>query len=137
VKETQEAAPEAEPHPRVLRLEVERGVVELQLGQGIAEALEVVANGRVEAAEDGGERLSVAGQGLRGGVVHPRNRITDAHGLYVLEPGDHVPHLARTQSRQRGWLGRVAAYLEELEVLVAPHCPDRVPLLELPVEEAG
>ena len=92
-----------------------------------SEALEVVAHGRVEAAEDGGERLSVAGQGLRGGVVHPRDRITDAHGLYVLEPGDHVPHLARAQSRQRGWLGRVAAYLEELEVLVAPHRPDRVP----------
>ncbi len=137
VQEPQEPAAEPEAHPRVLRLVEERGVVELQLGERVPEALELVPLGRVEAAEDGRQDLGVAGKGLGGGVLRTRHRVADAEGLDVLEAGYHVAYLARPERRQGGGFRRVAAHLEQLELLLRAHRLDSVSLAQLAVEEAG
>src|SRR5215211_5741298 len=137
VQEPQKAAPETESHPRTFGLEEQGCVVELQLRQGVPQPLELVTHGRVEAAKDCRERLRVARQRLGGGVVHSCNRVADAQSFDVLEAGDDVADLAGAQGRESGWFGRVATHFKKLELLLAPHRPDPVSLLQLAVEEAG
>ncbi len=137
VEEPQEPASEAEPHPRVLRLEEQRGVVELQLRQSLPETLEIVAFGGVQAAKHRRQRLGIARQRLSGRVFHLRYRVAHAQGLDILEAGDDVAYLAGVQGRERRGFGRVATDLQQLEPLLAPHRLDLVALLEPAVYEAG
>ena len=65
MEEAEEAAAEAEAQGRAgLHLEGEAGVVEAQLGEAVAQLLEIVGVGREEAAEDDRLDLLEAGQRL-------------------------------------------------------------------------
>src|SRR5215208_2641073 len=81
VQQAQKTAPEPEAHPGVLGLEEERGVVELQLREGVAEPLEVVTLRGIEAGEDRRQDLRVAWQRFRCRSIGPRDRVADAQGL--------------------------------------------------------
>jgi len=108
VQQAQEAAAEAEAQClRHLGLEVQRGIVELQLFQRVAQLVVLARFGRVEAREhlrldflEAGQRLlgraQVVGQLLlqRDGVAHLR-------GLQFLDARDDVAHLARVQRGAR------------------------------------
>src|SRR6185312_7301011 len=79
VEEAEEAAPEPEAQCRAgFHLEAERGVVEAQLVEAVAELLEVGGVDREEAAED--DRLDLAEPGERGlgGALRVGDRVADA-----------------------------------------------------------
>src|SRR6185437_13669650 len=79
VEEAEEAAPEPEAERRAgLHLEAERGVVEAELVEAVAELLEVVGIDREEAAEDDRLDLLEAGERGRGGALGVGDRVADA-----------------------------------------------------------
>ena len=95
VQQAEEAAAEAEAE-RVARfgLEFEAGIVDRELVERFAELLEVLAVGRIQAAEDHPLRLFVAGQ--RGGrlAVGDRHRVADVDVAERLDVADDVADLA-------------------------------------------
>ncbi len=104
VEQPQETAtePEAERHG-ALRLEADRGVVEVKFVQRIAEQRVVRAVDGVDARKD--ERLGrfVTRQRLVGaGRWPPCQRVADLAVADALEPGRHVADVARAERRRPG-----------------------------------
>ena len=85
---------------------VKRGVVELELLEGVAQVGQLVAVDRVEPAEDHGLGVAVAGQRVGGAVLGRGHRLTGAGLAHVLDPGDEVAHLARAELVHRQGVGR-------------------------------
>ena len=89
--------PQRKPKPRAsldLRLELEAGIVDRELVERVAQLLEVLAVGRIQAAEDHPLRLLVAGQ--RGGrfAVGDGDRVADVDVAQRLDVADDVADLA-------------------------------------------
>ena len=74
MQKTQEADSEAgAKSDRVLRLEADRGVVQVELLQGFAQVGKVLADDRVETSEDERLGLLVAGQRALSGIGRARS----------------------------------------------------------------
>ena len=110
MEEAEEAAAEAEAQCGAgLHLEAERGVVEAELVERIAELLEVVGVDRKEAAEDHRLDQLEAGQGLGGGAAGVGDGVADAGlGDFLDLRGDEAD-LARRQAVELLDLGAEAA----------------------------
>ncbi len=99
VEQAQETSPEAKTQRlRGLRLEGQRGIVELQFVQRFAQVLVIIRFGRVDAGKDHRLGCPVAWQRLQGGTGGAGDRITDAGVMDGLQPGGNIAHLARRQS---------------------------------------
>ena len=137
VQEAEEAAAEAEAERlRRLGLVEQRGVVELQLLEGVAQRRVLVRVGREEAGEDGRLHVLVAGERLGGRALLRRQRVADAQPADVLEPRDDVAHLAGLERRRGAALGREEAELLGLEARSRRHRPHGLARREAAVDHA-
>ena len=134
----EEAAAEAEAEgDGALRLEGERGVVELQFLQRVAQVGVFAAVLGVDAAVDHRPRLLIAGQGLGCGARGLRHRVSHARVRHVLDAGREIAHvpggelLTGLQAR-----GAQVADLDDLVHRAGGHELDVHVLLYPPVEEA-
>ena len=128
VEQAQEAAAEAEAQSRAgLQLKGQGSVVELQLFQGVFQVGVLGTVGGVDAAEDHGFDLTVAGQGLRGGVVGQGDGIAHAGVLHRLDAGGQVADLAGLQLAAGGQAGGThVAHLHQRELGPGGHQADGV-----------
>ncbi len=138
VEEPQEPATEAKPERlRGLRLVEERGIVELQLLEGVAQLRVVVGVGREEPREHHRLHVLVAGQTARRRVgasvvsVSP-TRSSDTS----LSLGDHVPDLPGRQRLERGHRRAHRPDLLRLEPCAKRHRAHLVPRVEDAVDDA-
>ena len=131
VQQAEEAAAEAEPE-RVarLRLPAERGVVEGQLLERVAQVRVGVGVDREQAAEHHRLDLAVAGQRLGRAAGLRRQRVADAELGHVLDPRDEEPDLAGGQLLGRGHLRREEADVVDLGLGAGLHRLDRLALRE-------
>ena len=132
VQQAEEPAPEAEAQRQAcLRLVHQRGVVQLELVQGVPQVRVVVPVQRVQAGEHHRLGVRVPGQRLgrrAGGAGH---RVADPGLADVLDPGDEVADLARAQALGRDRLRRDDADLQRVvrgagghhQALLAPGQP--------------
>jgi hypothetical protein len=98
VQQPEEAAAEAEAQRRGrLRLVLQRGVVELQLLEGVAQVLVLLRVGGVHAGEHEGAHGLVAGQWLAGPILGVEDGVAGARLLDGAHVGHHEAHLARLQ----------------------------------------
>ena len=96
VQEAQEAAAKAEAQGLGgLGLVAERRVVQGQAVERVTKVLVAVGVEREQAAEDHRLHLAVAGQRLGRRLPPAGQRVADSEPGDVLDPGDHVAHLAR------------------------------------------
>ena len=137
VQQAEEPAAEAEAE-RVggLRLPAQRGVVERQLLQRVAQVRVAVGVDREQAAEDHRLDLAVAGQRLLRRVGAARERVADAQLGDVLDAGDQVADLAGRELVDRGHRGREEADVVDLGLGAGLHRADRLALLERAVDHA-
>ena len=125
VQQPEEAAPEPEPErDRALRLEGERGVVEVELLDRVAQQRVVLAGDRVDAGEDQALGLLVAGQRLPRRAGRRGDRVADLRLAHVLQARGDVADLARAEQRHGDELGPEHAQLQELCLRPRRHQPD-------------
>ncbi len=112
MQQAEEAAAETEAERlRHLRLVAQRGVIELQLLQRLAQRVVLVRLDRIEPREDLRLDLLEARQRRAGRPVDEGQRIADLRRLQLLDARDDVADLARTQHVARHRLGREHADL--------------------------
>ena len=127
VQQAEEAAAEAEAERlRRLGLVHERGVVELEPLERVAELGIVVRVGREEPGEDHRLDVLVAGQGLFGRPAHRRERVADAEPRDVLQPGHDVADLAGREPLDGGHGRGEDAELLGVEAGAGGHRPQRL-----------
>ena len=127
VEQAEEAAPEAEPEgDRALGLEGDRGVVEVELLERVAEERVVRAVERVDAGEDERLGLLVAGQRCGGGPLGRGQRVADLAIADALEAGRDVADLAGGESLHGHELRPEDTQLEEVGLGAGGHQPDRL-----------
>ena len=144
VQQAQEAAAEAEAERLAhLGLVVQRGVVELELLQAVAQRVVLVRLHRVEAGEhlrldllEAGQRLGGGEGGATGAGLHERDRVAHLGRLQFLDAGDDVADLARLQRLARHVRGREHAELVRLVGGLGGHQLDAVALGEAAVHHA-
>ena len=119
-----------------LRLVHERGVVELQLVERLAQLGEVVAVDRVQARVDHRVRVPVAAELLGRRPGDAGDGVADAGVPHVLDPGDQVAHLAHADARRLHGVGRDDADLEHLVRRLGAHHEDAVAVVEVAVLDA-
>ena len=137
VQHAQEAAAEAEAQGLGgLRLVEQRGVVQAQLGQRVAQFLVGVRVHRVEPGEDPRLDLAEARQALLGRAVGAGDGVPHRGAVDLLDPGDEIAHLARAQALALGLLGGEDAHVVRLVGTPGGHHQDLVALLDLPLHDA-
>ncbi len=135
MEQAEEADAEAEAQRRRgLGLVDQRGVVELELVQGLAQVRVVGAVERVETREDHRLRVLVAAEGLGRTVLQAGDGVTDLGLTDVLHAGDDVAHLADADAVGRGHLRGGDADLQQLVGGAGGHHPDALALVELAVD---
>ncbi len=98
VQQAEEAAAEAEAQRlRHFRLVVQRGIVELELLQRVAQGIVLVGFDRIEAGEDLRLDFLEAGQRLGGTPVGRGHRVAHLGGIEFLDAGDDEADLAGAQ----------------------------------------
>ena len=126
VQQAEEAAAEAEAERLArLRLPGERGVVQLQLLERVAQVGELVGLDREQAAEHHRLDLAVARQRLGGRAGLGGERVAHAQLRHVLDAGDEVADLAGAQRLDRHHLRAEEADLVDLGLGAGLHGPDR------------
>ena len=136
VQQAEEAAPEAEAQRhRRLRLVDERGVVELELVEGLAQVGVVGAVEREQPREDHRLGVAVAAEGGAGGLDEVGHRVADPALAHVLHAGDEVAHLADAQALARHRLGADDADLEQLVGGPGRHHDDALARVEVAVDD--
>ncbi len=134
MQQAEEAAAEAEAERlRHLRLVLQRGVVQLQLLERLAQGVVLVRLDRVESGEDLGFDLLEAGKRPVRRALRQGDRVADLGGGQFLDAGDDEAHLARRQRVARLGLGREHADLLAQVRGTAGHELDPVLRLERPV----
>ena len=102
MQQAEEPDPEAEAERRRrLRLVDQRGVVEQQLVQRLAQQRVVAAVDRIEAGVDHRLRVAVAADRLGGRLVLQGDGVADAGLADVLHAGDEVADLADAEALDR------------------------------------
>ena len=137
VQQAEEAAAKAEPERlRGLRLIRERGVVQRQPVERVAQVLVAVGVDREQAAEDHRLHLAVAGQRLRRpAAACDGQRVADPQPGDVLDPGDHVADLAGAHPRRRSHLRHEEADLVDVGLGPRLHGDDPLALAKGAVHE--
>ena len=137
VQQPEEAAAEAEAE-RLARLGLvhQRGVVEAQLLERVAQVLVAVGVGREEAGEHHRLDVEVAGQRLGRAAADVREGVADAHLGDVLDAGHDVADLARLESLDRLHARRHHADLLELHARGALQADDLVARRDGAVDDA-
>ncbi len=137
MEQTEEAHPEPEAErSRGLRLVDEGGVVETQLVEGLAQPFEVVALRREQAGEHHRLGLGVAGERVGGAPVGPGHGVADANPVDLLDAGDQIADLARTEGGHGNGLRGEHADLVGGILLGGCHEADRVAPAEAAVDHA-
>src|SRR5690606_14366468 len=137
VQQAEEPDAEAEAErDRRLGLVVERGVVELELVERVAQHRVVRAVDRVQAREDHGLRVGVAAERLVRGLGRVRHRVADLGLAHVLHARDEVADLAHAEALGDDRLGRDDADLEELVRRARRHHDDALARVEVAVDDA-
>ena len=136
VQQAEEADAEAEAERgRGLRLVDQRGVVELELVEGLAQLRVVRAVQRIQAGEDHRLGVLVAAERLGRALVQGGDGVTDLGLADVLHAGDQVADLADAEAVGGSHLGRVGADLQQLVGGAGGHHPDALALVELAVDD--
>ncbi len=132
VQQTQEARAEAEAQRhRGLRLKGQRGVVELELIQRVAQILIIRAIGGVDAAVDHGLHLLVARQHFGGRAVGGGDGIAHAGICDLLDGRADVAHVAGQQFAHRHQLARAEiTHLGHVKLHARGHHADAVAHLD-------
>ncbi len=103
VQQPQETASETETQrPRTLGLVGDRGIVQFQFLERLAQVLEIVAVDGVQTAEHHGLGIAIPRQGLGGRALRHRHGLTRARLADVFDAGDEIPHLAGPKFLHRG-----------------------------------
>ena len=127
MQQAEEAAAEAEAERlRRLGLVEERGVVQLQPLERVAQLRVVVRVGREEPREDHRLDVLVAGQRLGGRRALGGERVADAQAADVLQAGDHVADLAGAERLGGAHRRREEAELLRLEARALRHRAQRL-----------
>ena len=115
VQQPQETTTETEAQgDGTFRLEIQGGVVELQLVQGIAQDRVIGAVDRVQPREHHRPGLLVTGQHRLGRFVRRGDGVTDLGLTHVLHAGDDVADLTHAQTVDLARLGRADPDLQDL-----------------------
>ena len=102
VQQPEEAAAEAEPERRArLRLVDQRGVVQLELVERLAQRRVLRTVERVQAREHHRLGIAVAAQGLGRRLAGVGDRVADLRLAHVLHARDQVADLADAEARRR------------------------------------
>ena len=137
MQQPEEAAAEPEAQRgRGLRLVHQRGVVEPQLVQRVAQQREVGPVDRVQPGVDHGLGVPVPGQRIPGRVGGVGHRVADPGLPDVLHAGDQVADLAHPEAGRGLRLGRDHAHLEQFVHLAGEHHPDPLPGADVAVDDA-
>ncbi len=137
MQQPEESAPKPKTQSgRILRLERQRAVVQLELLERLLQVPELIRVGRKEPGEDHGLDLAVARQRLRGAVLGGRDGVADARVDHVLDRRGHIADLARRQLLCGARARREPAHLVDLVDLVGVHHPDSGPGDDLAVHDA-
>ena len=106
MEQAEEAAAEAKAQRGTgFQLKGQGGVVELQFFQRVLQIGVLCAVGGVDAAEDHGLDLTVAGQSLGGGVIRQGDGVADAGVLHGLDAGGQIADLTGLQLVAGGQAG--------------------------------
>ena len=137
VQHAQEAAAEAEAHGLgAFRLEAQRGVVEPQLLQRLAQVRVVLGVDREQAGEHARLHLLEARQRPGRRVAGQGQRVAHRRAVHVLDRGGDPAHLARAQGRQFLALGGEHADLVHLVGAAGRHHQDLALGLDLALHHA-
>jgi hypothetical protein len=137
VQESEEAHAEAEAErARHFRLVVQRGIVEPQLRQRIAEFVVVVRDDREHSGEHAGLHLLEARQCLGGLLVFERDGVAHRRAIDFLDAADDETHIARAERSGRDGLRGEPAELVDQVGAARGHHADLVVDLERAVEDA-
>ena len=130
------AETETERSARGLRFVDQRGVVEPQPVQGIAQQRVVRTVDRIQARIDHRLRIAIAAEGLLGRLDRIGDGVADPGLADVLHAGDQVADLADAEPVGRLRLGRDDADLEQFVGRAGRHHLDPLARGELPVDDA-
>ena len=137
MQQAEEAAAEAETEcQRGLRLVDQRGVVELEPVERVAQEGVVGPVDREQAGEHHRLGVAVAAEVLRGGLGRVGDGVTHPRLPDVLDAGDEVPDLPHAEALGRLGLRRADADLEQLVVRPGGHHHDLLARAEVPVDDA-
>ena len=138
VEQTEEAAAEAKAQRGTgFQLKGQGGVVELQLFQRVLQIGVLCAVGGVDAAEDHGLDLTVAGQSLGGGVIRQGDGVADAGVLHGLDAGGQIADLTGLQLVAGGQAGSAhVAHFHQRELCAGGHQADGVAGLDRTFKDA-
>ena len=138
VQQPQESAAESEAQRhRVLRLEVERAVVQTQLFERVAQQTMFMRLDRIEPGEDHRLDFLEAGQGFGRGVGDFRYRVADLGVGDRFDIAVQVSGLARGEFVARDRLRRLIAEPFHFERLAVGHQLDLLAHFEAAIEDAG
>ena len=137
VQQAEEADAEAEAEGGGgLRLVDQRGVVELELVQGVAQLRVVGAVQRIQARRTPSASGPCSRRAPRSApLCSGGDRVADLGLADVLHAGDQIAHLADAEAVGRGHLRRVDADLQQLVGGAGGHHPDALALAELAVDD--
>src|SRR6266508_554306 len=137
VEHAEEAAAEAvAERERGLGLEVEGGVVEAELLEGVPQPLVVGVLDRVEAGEDHGLSIPVARTRLGGRLRYVRDRLAHLGVGHALDGRGEIADLAGAELVHRAHVGGEDAALLDLADLAVGHEQDAHPRAHAPVDQA-
>ena len=137
VQQSEEAAAEAEAEcAGDFRLVVQRGVVEAQLGERIAELLEVIRVHRKQPREDARLDLLEPRQRRRGRAVFQGDRVPDRCAVDLLDAGHHEADVAGGELALDHRLGREAPEAIDDVAAAGGHHADLVAAAQRAVDHA-
>ena len=137
VQEAEEAGAEAEAERlRDFGLELERGVVELELREGVAKRIVLVGLDGIEAREHLRLHFLEAGHGLVGRILGARHGVAHASVLELLDAGNHEAHFTRGERGAALGLRREDAELLDEMIGAGGHQADLVLRTERAVDDA-
>ncbi len=137
VQHAEEAAAEAEAHRLgAFRLEAQRGVVQAQLVQRLAQVRVVLGIDREQAGEHARLHFLETGQRLGGRIAGQGQGVADRRAVHVLDRRGDPAHLARRQPAGNLALGREHAHRVDLVVAAGGHDQQLVAGLDLALHHA-
>ncbi len=137
MEQPQESGAEAKAQRlRGLRLEGQRGVVQLQFIERVAQVAVVVGVHGIDSGEDHRLGVTVAGQRVGGRSGWVRNGVAHAAVMHRLQAGGNIPHFAGAQAGYGFHARRKDADFHRLHVHAGRHHAQRLARLDLAFHHA-